>query len=159
MGLRDARPLWAFGAIALVAMAAGGCISEPPEVGVLDAVYVPPAERVEIYSLGRGQTFGGLLNRTVSANEQAELLLAFQEHADPRRMRERTEITLRYLKGQKDLRGVDVAISPDETVRLDRDLLGWSSDLIRTPVYIDTLFASGRSRPCSGARWSTTRCS
>lgn len=143
MKVRDARTCPGLGAVALVVMAMAGCISEPPEVGLLDAVYVPPAERVEIFSLGRGQTFGGLLNQSVSANEQAALLLAFQEHADPRRMRERTEITLRYLRDDDHLRGIDVAISPDETVRLDRDVLGWNSDLIRTPVYIDTLFASG----------------
>jgi len=132
-----------FGAIAFVAVAVASCVSDPPDVGEINALYAPPAERVEIYSLGRGQTFGGLLNQTLSANEQAGLLLAFQEHADPRRMRERTEITLRYLPETDSLRGVDVAISPDETVRLDRDVIGWASDLIETPIYIDTLFASG----------------
>ena len=48
------------------------------------------------------------------------------------------------LRAENDsLRGVDVAISPDETIRLNRTLLGWESDLIETPVYVDTLFASG----------------
>lgn len=131
------------GAIAFLALAAVSCTSEAPDAGLIDAVYAPPAERVEIYSLGRGQTFGGLLNQTLSANEQAGLLLAFQEHADPRRMRERTEITLRYLPDDDDLRGVDVAISPDETVRLDRSMVGWNSHLIETPIYVDTLYASG----------------
>ena len=130
-------------AIALVAIASSSCDTEPPDVGELGVVWAPPAERIEIYSLGRGQTFGGLLNRVVDANEQAALLLAFQEHADPRRMRERTEITLRYLAENDSLRGIDVAISPDQTVRLDRDVVGWSSGLIQTPVYVDTLFASG----------------
>ena len=32
---------------------------------------------------------------------------------------------------------------PDQTVRLDRDMLGWTSSLIQTPVYVDTIFASG----------------
>jgi murein DD-endopeptidase MepM/ murein hydrolase activator NlpD len=129
--------------VALLAIPLSACVSEAPDVGVLAVLDVPPAERVEIYSLGRGQTFGGLLNQTLTANEQVGLLLAFQEHADPRRMRERTEITLRYLPENQELRGIDVAISRDETVRMDRDLVGWRSDLIRTPVYTDTLYASG----------------
>ena len=141
------------GAFVIWALALSACGRPAPEVGRLSVVYAQPAERVEIYSLGAGQTFGGLLNRELSANEQANLLLAFQEHADPRRMRERTEITLRYLTNDTDIRGIDVALSPDRTVRLDRDIAGWHSDLIQTPVYIDTLFASGEIDG-QGSLWS-----
>lgn len=130
-------------AVALVATASSACITETPETGVLDPVYALPAENVEIFSLGRGQTFGELLYGAIDANEQASLLLAFQEHASPRRMRQGTEITLRYLADNDSLRGIDVAISPDETIRLDRSVVGWESSLIETPVYVDTLFASG----------------
>lgn len=112
-------------------------------MGVVEAVYAPPAEIVRIFSLGRGQTFGGLLDGVLSANEQASLLLAFREHASPRRMRAGIEISLRYLRDGDSLRGIDVAVSPDETVRLDRDELGWRSELIETPVYTDTLYVSG----------------
>jgi murein DD-endopeptidase MepM/ murein hydrolase activator NlpD len=116
---------------------------ETPEVGRLGRLHVAPAENVRIYSLGRGETFGELLYGTISANEQASLLLAFQEHASPRRMREGTEITLRYLKGEEAVRRIDVALSPDETVRLSREPLGWGSELIETPIYVDTMYASG----------------
>jgi murein DD-endopeptidase MepM/ murein hydrolase activator NlpD len=58
-------------------------------------------------------------------------------------MRAGTEISLRYLPEDDHLRGVDVALTPDETVRLSREPLGWRSELIETPIYIDTLFASG----------------
>ena len=58
-------------------------------------------------------------------------------------MRQGIEITLRYLPEGDWLRGVDVAISPDRTIRLDRNELGWHSDLIQTPIFIDTLYASG----------------
>jgi murein DD-endopeptidase MepM/ murein hydrolase activator NlpD len=119
------------------------CTRETPDIGRLSAIQVPPAERVEIFSLGRGQTFGGLLWDVIDANEQSELLLAFQEHASPRRLRQGTEITLRYPREGMDLRGVDVAVSPDETVRIDRDVLGWRSQLIETPIYVDTIFATG----------------
>jgi murein DD-endopeptidase MepM/ murein hydrolase activator NlpD len=131
-------------AAVLAAGALSACWGEVPDAGRLEVVSVPPAERVEIFSLGRGETFGELLYPTLTPNDQAALLLAFQEHASPRRMRQGTEVTIRYLKDHEEVRGIDVAISPDETVRLDRDaLLGWRSELINTPVYVDTLFASG----------------
>lgn len=138
-------------AVAVPAIALAACVGEPVDVGVLAAVYVPAAENVEIRSLARGQTFGELLDGAISVNEQAALLLAFREHASPRRMRQGTEITLRYLADDDRLRGIDVAISPDRTVRLDRDELGWTADLIETPVYVDTLYASGE---IDGSLWS-----
>ena len=128
---------------ALLAVAVSACSREVPEVGRLDGLHVPPAEKLQIYSLSRGETFGELLDPAISANEQAGLLMAFSEHASPRRMRQGTEITLRYLREDDSLRGVDVALTPDQTVRLSRDQLGWSSDLIRTPIYVDTIFVSG----------------
>jgi murein DD-endopeptidase MepM/ murein hydrolase activator NlpD len=130
-------------AAAVAAVACAACTLETPEVGRLGRLHVAPAENVEIYSLGRGETFGELLYGTISANEQASLLLAFQEHASPRRMREGTEITLRYLKGEEAVRRIDVALSPDETVRLSREPFGWGSELIETPIYVDTMYASG----------------
>jgi murein DD-endopeptidase MepM/ murein hydrolase activator NlpD len=140
---RNASTTKGLSIIALAAMVAAGCVSEIPEVGTLDVVHAAPAEHVEIHTLGRGETFGGLLDGVLGANDQAALLLAFQEHASPRRMRQGTEITLRYLPADESLRGVDVSISPDETIRLDRETVGWRSALIETPVYIDTIYASG----------------
>ena len=124
-------------------VACAACSFETPDAGRLARLHVAPAENVEIFSLRRGQTFGELLEGTISFNEQPALLLAFQEHASPRRMREGTEITLRYLKGEEAVRRIDVALSPDETVRLSREPLGWDSELIETPIYVDTMYASG----------------
>ena len=132
-----------FAAAALVAAAFSACAFETPEAGRLAALYVPPAENIRIFSLGRGETFGEILDGELSANEQAALLLAFREHASPQRMRQGTEITLRFLRDEEEVRGVDVALNPDETVRLSRDPFGWASELIQTPVYVDTLYASG----------------
>jgi murein DD-endopeptidase MepM/ murein hydrolase activator NlpD len=129
--------------VACAAVASAACGLEPPDAGRIDPVYASPAENVRIYSLSRGQTFGGLLTGVISANEQAALLMAFREHASPRRMRQGTEISLRYLPEDNVLRGVDVALTPDETVRLSREPLGWSSELIRTPIYVDTIYATG----------------
>jgi murein DD-endopeptidase MepM/ murein hydrolase activator NlpD len=58
-------------------------------------------------------------------------------------MRDGTRITLRWLDQASWLRGVDVTLSSDETVRLTRDEVGWSSVLVRTPVWVDTTYASG----------------
>jgi murein DD-endopeptidase MepM/ murein hydrolase activator NlpD len=127
----------------LAAVAVAACGREVPDVGAINPLYAPPAENLEIVALGGGDTFGDLLYPVMSANEQASLLMAFREHASPRRMRQGTEVTFRYLRQDDSLRGVDVALTPDETVRLSKDALGWSADMIRTPVYIDTIFASG----------------
>lgn len=129
----------------MLAVAAAACLGETPDAGTLDPVYAEPAEEVEIVTLGRGQTFGELLDGLVDTNEQYSLLMAFREQASPRRMRAGTEITLRYRPEDRWLRGVDVAMNGDETVRLLRDeAAGWASRTIETPTYADTVFASGR---------------
>lgn len=115
-----------------------------PDVGVVEALYADPAERVEIHRLAAGRTFGGVLSTALSANEKASLLLVFREQADPRRMRPGAEIAFRWVGGSPErLRGVDVALNSDETVRLTRGDFGWRSSLIRTPVWVDTIYASG----------------
>src|SRR5688572_29916711 len=121
-------------AVTVVTVAASACSVEPPDAGRLGRLHVPPAETVRIFSLGRGDTFGEVLDGVVNANEQASLLMAFQEHASPRRLRAGTEISLRFLKDEDDVRGVDVALNPDSTVRLSREPIGWVSNLIQTPV-------------------------
>jgi murein DD-endopeptidase MepM/ murein hydrolase activator NlpD len=121
-----------------------------PEAGRLDPVYAVPAEELEIRALGSGETLGGVLASALEPGEQQQLLLAFREQASPRRMRVGTEITLRYQPGEsvstaaeRWLRGVDVALNPDETVRLTRGELGWRSALVQTPTWTDTISASG----------------
>jgi murein DD-endopeptidase MepM/ murein hydrolase activator NlpD len=130
-------------AIAWVAAGLGCSLGEPPDAGTLDPVYARPAEEIEILTLGRNQTLGELLDPSVSANEQYAMLLAFQEQASPRRMRPGTEVTLRSLPGGAWIRAVDVTLDSDRTVRLVRGNNGWSSETVETPVFVDTLFASG----------------
>ncbi len=121
--------------------------SGPPEVGPLDPLQATPPERLEVVRLRAGQTFGEVLEgASVGWNEQNALLLAFREQANPRRMRDGTAITLRWFAEGDRLRGVDVNLSRDETVRLLRDEGGWSSELLVTPVRVDTLFVSGEVR-------------
>ena len=94
--------------VAIGAACAGCAVDSAPDAGTLDPVFAAPAEEIRILSLGQGQTFGELLDGTITQNEQASLLMAFREHASPRRMRAGTEITLRYRAGGDWLRRLDV---------------------------------------------------
>ncbi len=114
-----------------------------PEAGVLPAVFAAPAEVAEARALGAGQTLGEVLSAAVDAREQHNLLTAFQEQASPRRMQVGTAITLRYRESDHWLRGVDVALNPDSTVRLTRDELGWRSTIVQTPIWTDTIYGAG----------------
>ena len=135
------------GALGLAFFVGHQLSSRLPEVGPLDPLVAAAAERLEVVQLGRGQTFGEVLQRAdVGWSDQNSLLLAFRERANPRRMRDGTRITLRWYPEEDGLRGVDVTLSRDETVRLLRDEVGWSSDLVRTPVWVDTLYVSGAVR-------------
>jgi murein DD-endopeptidase MepM/ murein hydrolase activator NlpD len=134
---------------ALVRLVAGGAFAavlaacgETPEIGRLAAVHARPAERLDVRTLGNGQTLGEVLSGTLDAEAQQALLVAFSEQASARRMRVGTEITLRYA-GDEALRGIDVELNADETVRLTRDHFGWRSALIETPVFTDTLLIVG----------------
>lgn len=130
-------------ALAGVMAAASACGGPAPDVGTLDPIYAEPAEEVEIFTLGSGETLGEILSTTLDANDQYAFLLSFREQASPRRIRAGTEVTFRYLPDEGSLRAVDVAVNSDETVRLSRGPSGWSSETIRTPTYVDTVFVSG----------------
>lgn len=113
------------------------------EVGALPALVARPAEQAEARSLGDGQTLDEVLEEFIEGDDRQGVLLAFQERASPRRMKVGTEVTLRYRISDHWLRGVDVALNPDSTVRLTRDDMGWRSTIVQTPIWTDTLFAAG----------------
>jgi murein DD-endopeptidase MepM/ murein hydrolase activator NlpD len=120
---------------------------DTPDAGELEPIQAASAEEVKVEVLSRGQTFGGLLNRlSLGPNEQHALLLAFREQANPARMRDGTEITLRWLRGDDRIRAVEVAMNRDELVRLERDDFGWRSSTVETPVWVDTVMVAGAIR-------------
>ena len=131
------------GAVALALLFLGHPDAASSGKMVLAPVYAAPAERVVVRALRSGETLGEVLYQTMDANEQDALLMAFQEQASPRRMRVGTEVTLRYEARDSSLRGVDVALSPDETVRLTRAGGAWRSTTVETPVWVDTLYVAG----------------
>jgi murein DD-endopeptidase MepM/ murein hydrolase activator NlpD len=147
------RALLGVGGLLCVGIVTVALPSGPPQVEpVLEPVFARPAETVRIRALGRGQTLGEVLEDALAPAEQQRLVMAFREQASPRRMRVNTEIMLRYrpapegeaAAGERWLRGVDVALNPDETVRLTRDAFGWHSAMIRTPTWTDTIYAAGQ---------------
>jgi murein DD-endopeptidase MepM/ murein hydrolase activator NlpD len=145
--LRQSSPLTLLGvtgAVALSLYIGHRVASSPPDVGTLAAMVAAPAERLQTVNLQMGQTFGEVLQTAnIGWSDQNSLLLAFREQANPRRMRDGTRITLRWLPDSDAIRGVDVTLSKDETVRLLRDGAGWSSDLVHTPIWVDTVFVAG----------------
>jgi len=145
------RSPWAFlglaGTLALALFVGSRLAAPPPDVGLLEPVLAPPAELVEEVRLRPGQTFGEVLQgASVGWSDQNAVLLAFREQANPRRMRDGTLITLRRLRDSESLRGIDVNLSRDETIRLIRDEAGWSSFLENIPVVVDTVFLAGTIR-------------
>ncbi len=132
------------GALVVALIVGSLAASGPPEVGPLEPVHAAPAERLQTVELKWGQTFGEVLEgANIGWSDQNSLLLAFREQANPRSMKDGTRITLRWFQEVEELRGIDVTLSADKTVRLLRDEVGWSSDVVRTPIVVDTLFISG----------------
>lgn len=112
---------------------------------VLPALYVPPPEEVETHVLARGETLSGVLARAdITGTEFADLLLALREHLNPRSLGTGSEITVRRWAGRGGTRAVEVRANADTTVRLIRQTLGWSSEVVITPTELDTVWVAGR---------------
>lgn len=136
--------LGAGGAVALGLVMLTPGLSRTPDAGLLEPLQAETAEQVAVEVLGYGETFGGVLSRALIPNaDQQALILAFQEHASPSRLRVGTEITLRYRRGEADVRAIEVVVSPDELLRLERGDFGWRSTKLETPVWMDTMFVHG----------------
>ncbi len=132
------------GVVGLGVMATGPLVPPTPDAGTLDPLVATSAEETRLEVLASGRTFGGILQQTpLTGNEQQNLLLAFRERANPGRLRAGTEVSLRFVRGTDRLRGVDVAVSRDKLVRLERDRFGWRSSVVETPVWLDTLAVGG----------------
>jgi len=114
----------------------------PPEVELDEPVVAAPAERIEVRELSWGETFGQVLAEHLSWDDQQDILTAFRRQGDPRSMRDGSEIAFRYVD-DRELRGIDVALDRDESIRLTRVPGGWQSSIVNTPVYTDTVYFAG----------------
>ncbi len=138
--MRRCRP-----AVALVAASLGACSGRVPYAGTLGSLYASPAESVQVLTLVRGETLGSLLAGSIKSSNRYAMMVAFQQQASPRDLKPGTQVTLSRLVNDGRLRTVDVDLSKDRTVRLVHDPLGgWTSETVRTPIVVDTLYAAGR---------------
>ncbi|HWV56485.1 MAG TPA: M23 family metallopeptidase [Longimicrobiales bacterium] len=136
--------------IALIAV--GGMFARPAterasartETPLLDVVYAAPAERVTALQLRRGETLGGLLaGANLVENDLWNLLLAFREYADPRRLMAGSEVRIRYPADSSEPHAVEIGLNADTTLHLYRGVAGWEAELSVTPITYDTLYLEG----------------
>ena len=107
-------------------------------------MYARAPERLEVRHIDPGVTFGQILwGAGLDANEHDNLLLAFDEQANPRRMRSGTEVRIRWRGNPERLAAVEVSLDRDRTVLLERAGSGWMSSMVRLPVTTDTIRATG----------------
>jgi len=129
----------------LLAGAALGACDRVPEAGTLDLVRARGPERVEVRELSPGVALGQVLWAAGrDATEHTNLLLAFGEQANPKRMRSGAEIRIRWRGVPERPAAVEVGLDRDRTVILERAGHGWMSSTVTVPVTIDTVFGAGR---------------
>ena len=115
-----------------------------PETDTLDGVFANAPEVVDVRSLSAGVTFGQILEDAgMNGTDRNNLLVAFREQANPRRLRSGTEIRIvRRHSGAQPYR-IDVAIDRDRMVRLERARRRWDSSLVEFLATTDTVFVAG----------------
>ena len=119
-------------------------LGAPLDAGELEPIQAVAAEETDVRTLNPGETLGRLLGEAdLSGTERNNLLMVFREHGDPSRIRAGTEVTLRWERGNGELRGVDVGVSPDETLQMTRSEFGWNGRIVETPVQADTVSVAG----------------
>ncbi len=110
---------------------------------VLAAQYAPPAETVQRHVLGRGETLSEVFARASLGSHLSGLVLALREQVDPRRLRENTPVLVRRWSETGSPRAVEVSLNADSTVRLSRNTVGWTGEMMVTPTVVDTVYLSG----------------
>lgn len=126
------------------ATALGACAEPVPHAGRLPVVEALPPERVEARALEAGGTLGRALEAAdVDSRDRDNVLLAFSEVADPRRIRPGTQVRVTWRGAPEALAAVDVALDRDRTVRVRRDAAGWTAENEIAAVATDTVSASG----------------
>jgi len=129
-----------------VALGLAAC-DRTPEAGLLDPVRARVPERVEVHEIHSGTTFGQVLwSAGLESPDHNNLLLAFGEQANPRRIRSGTEVRMRWRGDPERLARVEVGLDRDRTVHLERAGSGWRSSTVTIATTTDTLLAAGEIR-------------
>lgn len=115
-----------------------------PDAGVLDPLEAASAEKTEVLTLESGRFLGPLLGESdLPEPVQNEVVAAMERHANPSRLRENTEVRIRYVRDTRRVLGIEVQHSDDALVRIEPRPWGWQSALVETPVRTDTLAVGG----------------
>lgn len=136
---------------ALLAWAVGFVLVQPrgiqdPVAGtpLLEALYAPPADMTEEYLLQRGETLSDVFTRAaLGGGELSGVILALQQHIDPRRIRDNTRILVHRWYADGSPRAVDLVLSSDSTLRLRRGEIDWSSEVQHVATTVDTVVVAG----------------
>lgn len=130
----------------VVALCVAAC-DHAPEAGLLDAVHARAPERVEALEISAGATFGQVLWAAgLETTDHHNLVLAFAEQANPRRLRSGTEVRTRWRGEPERLTRVEVDLDRDRTVHLERAGSGWRSSTVTVTTTTDTILAAGEIR-------------
>lgn len=119
----------------------------------MDEIQALPQGRSETVEIARGGTLGQTLTTAgVFGQQNQNLVIAFRERAEPRRLRAGTRISLHWQGVPELLRGVEVAVNADSTVRLERTNDLWRSSVVISETAVDTVIVSGE---ISGVLWTS----
>ena len=98
-------------------------------------------------SIPAGATFGQVLWAAgLEPREHNNLVLAFSEQVNPRRVRSGTEVRIRWRGDPERLARVEVDLDRDRTVHLERAHGGWRSATVTVVTTTDTLLVAGEIR-------------
>lgn len=114
---------------------------DPAEVAPeLAAVYAPPVETVASHVVRRGETLSEVFTRArLQRSDLNRLLLAIREHVNPRRIMPNTPVVVRRWAEDGGFRAVEVELNADTVIRLEPSALGWSGEILETPIHVDTI--------------------
>lgn len=119
-------------------------VTTPETAPLMQAVQVPPIEKIETHIIRRGETLSGVLSKlSVVGQDLADALLVLREHQDPRRMSDGAEVTVHRWTATGAPRSVELRLNADSTVILAKDQLGWNANVVVTPVVFDTVYVAG----------------
>ena len=132
--------------LSLAILSLGAC-EQTPDAGLLEAVHARAPQRIEVREIAAGVTFGEVLWAAgLEPAEHHNLLLAFSEQANPRRIRPGTEVRIRWRGDPERVNRVEVGLDRDRTIHLERAGNGWRSSTATVATVTDTILAGGEIR-------------
>ncbi|HEX2094375.1 MAG TPA: peptidoglycan DD-metalloendopeptidase family protein [Longimicrobiaceae bacterium] len=136
----------ALGVLAAVGLAGAGSFlhrpvatEQPKPPVLLPAAYANPAEVAFQDTLRKGETLSELLERSRLDQASAAALLAqLQEHQDPRGLRPGAVVSYRKTFVGGEVRGMEMSLDADRTLRVRRERGAWDASVEEVPVRMDT---------------------